>query len=156
MAILLENVLNLMNYQQSELYNSEIPKEHPDYNKWLEKLPDELSSGISVIIVEKDEGAGKAVSDEEVDILAKTQKLTITIYGPLNLDSFASEVGHALVNKFNLKKHLANHPRAKNKLFDEIIADLVKSFITKRGFMGESTKSELKNILGKQAYGSLR
>ena len=106
MAILLENVLNLMNYQQSELYNSETPEEHPDYNKWLEKLPSELSKGILVKVVERDDGAVKAVSDEVVDISAKTEKLTITIYTPVNLDSFAFQVGHALSNKFNLKKHL--------------------------------------------------
>ena len=155
MAILLENVLNLMNYQQSELYNSETPEEHPDYNKWLEKLPSELSKGILVKVVERDDGAVKAVSDEVVDISAKTEKLTITIYTPVNLDSFAFQVGHALSNKFNLKKHLANHPRAKNPLFKEIVADLVKSFITKIGFLGES-KAELEQVLGKQAYGSFR
>ena len=157
MAILLQNVLNLMNYQPSEVYNSDIPKSHPDYNKWLKKLPSELSNGISVIVVEKDDGAVKTVSGKEgVDILARTEKLTISIYSPLNLDSFAHEVGHALSNKFELKKLLAKHPRAKNPLFDEILADLVKSFLTKIGFMGESTKSELVKVLGKQAYGSLR
>jgi hypothetical protein len=156
MAILLENVLSLMNYQQSELYNSETPEEHPDYNKWLEKLPSELSKGILVKVVERDDGAVKAVSDEVVDLLAQTEVMTITIYSPLNLDSFAHEVGHALVNKYRLKKLLANHPRAKNKLFDEILADLVKSFITKRGFLGESTRAELEQVLGKSAYGSLR
>jgi len=157
MAILLEDVLNLMNYQPSELYNSEIPKEHPDYKKWLEKLPSELSKGISVIAMEKDDGAVEAVSGEDgVDLLAQTEILTILIYSPLNLDSFAHEVGHALVNKFELKKLLAKHPRAKNPLFDKILADLVKSFLTKRGFIGESTKAELEKVLGKQAYGSLR
>mgnify|MGYP003974476129 CR=1 FL=1 len=157
MTILIDDVLNLMNYQPSEVYNSDIPKSHPDYKKWLKKLPSELSNGISVIVVEKDDGAVKAVSDKEgVDILARTEKLTISIYSPLNLDSFAHEVGHALSNKFELKKLLAKHPRAKNPLFDEILADLVKSFLTKIGFMGESTKSELVKVLGKQAYGSLR
>jgi hypothetical protein len=157
MAILLQNVLDLMNYQPSEVYNLDIPKSHPDYKKWLKKLPPELSNGISVIVMEKDDGAVKAVSSEEgVDILAQTEKLTISIYSPLNLDSFAHEVGHALSNKFELKKLLAKHPRAKNPLFDEILADLVKSFLTKRGFMGESTKAELEKVLGKQAYGSLR
>lgn len=147
MAILLEDVLSLMNYQQSELYNSEIPKEHPDYNKWLEKLPSELSRGISVIVTEREDG---------VDVLAQTKKLTITIYSPLNLDSFAYELGHALSNKFELKKHLANHPRSKHLNFDGILADLVKSFITKIGFLGEATRAELKQVLGEQAYGSLR
>jgi hypothetical protein len=157
MAILIDDVLNLMNYKPSEVYNSDIPKLHPDYKKWLKKLPAELSSGISVIVVERDDGSVKAVSGEEgVDILAQTEKLTISIYSPLNLDSFAHEVGHALSNKFELKKLLAKHPRAKNPLFDEILADLVKSFLTKIGFMGESTKSELKQVLGKHAYGSLR
>jgi hypothetical protein len=157
MAILIDDVLNLMNYKPSEVYNSDIPKSHPDYKKWLKKLPAELSSGISVIVVENDDGAVKAVSGEEgVDLLAQTEKLAISIYSPLNLDSFAHEVGHALSNKFELKKLLAKHPRAKNPLFDEILADLVKSFLTKIGFMGESTKSELVKVLGKQAYGSLR
>ena len=157
MAILIDDVLNLMNYQPSEVYNSDIPKSHPDYKKWLKKLPAELSSGISVIVVEKDDGTVNAVSGEEgVDLLAQTEKLAISIYSPLNLDSFAHEVGHALSNKFELKKLLAKHPRAKNPLFDEILADLVKSFLTKIGFMGESTKSELVKVLGKQAYGSLR
>ena len=156
MAILLENVLNLMNYQQSELYNSETPEEHPDYNKWLEKLPSELSKGILVKVVERDDGAVKAVSDEVVDILAQTEMMTILINSPLNLDSFAHEVGHALSNKFKLKSLLAKHPRAKNPLFDEILSDLVKIFLTKVGFMGESTKSELEQVLGNQAYGSLR
>jgi hypothetical protein len=156
MAILLENVLNLMNYQQSELYNSETPEEHPDYNKWLEKLPSELSKGILVKVVERDDGAVKAVSDEVVDILAQTEMMTILINSPLNLDSFAHEVGHALVNKYRLKELLANHPRANNKLFNEILADLVKSFITKIGFIGEATRAELEQVLGKQAYGSLR
>ena len=157
MAILIDDVLNLMNYKPSEVYNSDIPKSHPDYKKWLKKLPPELSNGISVIVMEKDDGAVKAVSSEEgFDILAQTEKLTISIYSPLNLDSFAHEVGHALSNKFELKKLLAKHPRAKNPLFDEILADLVKSFLTKIGFMGESTKSELVKVLGKQAYGSLR
>ena len=157
MTILIDDVLNLMNYQPSEVYNSDIPKSHPDYKKWLKKLPSELSNGISVIVVEKDDGAVKAVSDKEgVDILARTEMLTVSIYSPLNLDSFAHEVGHALSNKFELKKLLAKHPRAKNPLFDGILADLVKSFLTKVGFMGESTKSELEQVLGKQAYGSLR
>jgi len=106
--------------------------------------------------MDKDDGAVKAVSDEEVDISAKTVMMTITIYSPLNLNSFASELGHALVNKYRLKKLLANHPRANNPLFNEILADLVKSFITKIGFLGESTKAELEQVLGKQAYGSLR
>ena len=157
MTILIDDVLNLMNYQPSEVYNSDIPKSHPDYKKWLKKLPSELSNGISVIVVEKDDGAVKAVSDKEgVDILARTEMLTISIYSPLNLDSFAHEVGHALSNKFKLKSLLAKHPRAKNPLFDEILAALVKSFLTRRGFMGESTKSELEQVLGKQAYDSLR
>jgi len=157
MTILIDDVLNLMNYQPSEVYNSDIPKSHPDYKKWLKKLPSELSNGISVIVVEKDDGAVKAVSGKEgVDILARTEKLTISIYSPLNLDSFAHEVGHALSNKFKLKSLLAKHPRAKNPLFDEILSDLVKIFLTKVGFMGESTKSELEQVLGNQAYGSLR
>ena len=147
MAILLEDVLSLMNYQQSELYNSEIPKEHPDYNKWLEKLPTELSRGISVIVTEREDG---------VDVLAQTKMTTISINIPLNLDSFAHELGHALVKKFELEKLLSNQPRPKNPLFNEILADLVKSFITKIGFLGESTKAELEQVLGKQAYGSLR
>ena len=141
MTILIDDVLNLMNYQPSEVYNSDIPKSHPDYNKWLKKLPSELSNGISVIVIEEDDGAVKAVSGKEgVDILARTEKLTISIYSPLNLDSFAHEVGHALSNKFKLKSLLAKHPRAKNPLFDEILAALVKSFLTRRGFMGESKK----------------
>ena len=146
MVILRSDAVRLIFHTPEEIYNSEIPKEHPDYKRWLGKLPHELSKDISIMVMEKD----------VVDTLAQTKMLTIFIYSPLNLDSFAHEVGHALSNKFELKKLLANHPRAKNPLFNEIIADLVKSYLTRRGFMGESTKAELEKILGKEAYGSLR